>query len=388
MNWQQTLTRPAFLWSASAIAITTLVTVALIVPVIGVLLQPGAGEPEVFSKLEQYQDAHTKDAAIYEARVKGRYLFSSPPPPPREDPPEPVVRKPDPPEQQRQDPPEPQEPTGPPPPPPNYQGPPVRFVVGETVFFEAPPSGDKPFSVSVGHEMNGVKVISTDDLPRSVRLGFKGGEYDVDVFENWNAVAMVQPPDESDQPEPVPFLEEVEIEQPQETDTDTDVDAGASAEQQDADASEAKGAEAAEAGEQRAAAGPNAAARSADEASAAEPTTQPGPQRSPTTQPKPAEADASRARPSPANGKVDARDTPGSDDRDAESEPESEAGESESIDEQSNADPSGPSAAAPARWWFDQPLHARLAMAHRSVCQSNARWHVITSHMMRWPVAM
>lgn len=110
----------------------------------------------------------------YQERFKQRYVFFKPPPPPP------------PPRVQRDEPP-------PPPPPPVddtpkvpavYQGPSIAWVIGDDVYFTpiSPTQTEKYFRVGVGEEQHGVKVLSTEKLPRTVRVAHMGGEYDVKVF--------------------------------------------------------------------------------------------------------------------------------------------------------------------------------------------------------------
>ena len=99
-------------------------------------------------------------------RFEGRSVFSLPQPPVRrpripDPPPRPVVEAP-------KDPP-------PPPIPATYTGPGVKGVLGDRVFFV-------DFSAAVGETESGVKVIAING-PWKVRLGYKGGEYDVDLLK-------------------------------------------------------------------------------------------------------------------------------------------------------------------------------------------------------------
>lgn len=96
-----------------------------------------------------------------------------PPPPPREveEEPEPVV---------------PREP----PPPSRYGGPEIAYVWDDRVTFE------NDMTLTVGGEgQSGVEVLSTN-LPWSVKVRWRGVEFDVQLFERTTSDFLVQPEDE------------------------------------------------------------------------------------------------------------------------------------------------------------------------------------------------
>ena len=98
-----------------------------------------------------------------------------PPPPPREveDDPEPVV---------------PREP----PPPSRYGGPEITYVWDDQVIF------DNDMTLTVGGEgQSGVEVLSTN-LPWSVKVRWRGVEFDVELFERTTSDFLVEP--EEDEP--------------------------------------------------------------------------------------------------------------------------------------------------------------------------------------------
>ena len=116
---------------------------------------------------------HDQKADEYEQRFNQRYIFYKPPPPPppKRDPPkeEPkvVIEEP--------------KPAGP---PATYQGPSIAWVIGEDVYFNmlVQTQTEKYMRVRMGEERGGVKVMSTEKMPRTVRVAHMGGEYDVKVF--------------------------------------------------------------------------------------------------------------------------------------------------------------------------------------------------------------
>ena len=117
---------------------------------------------------------HDKKTDEYLTRFNERYVFFKPPP-------KPVVRP-------------PVVENTPPPPPPvvdttpkapaTYQGPSIAWVIGEDVYFNLVPATatEKYMRLRVGEEHNGLKILNTENMPRSVRVAHMGGEYDVKVF--------------------------------------------------------------------------------------------------------------------------------------------------------------------------------------------------------------
>lgn len=69
-------------------------------------------------------------------------------------------------------------------PPNHYTGPSIAWVIGDDVYFsKIPPTlTEKYMCVHVGEERDGVRVISTIQMPGTVHVGHAGGEYDVKVF--------------------------------------------------------------------------------------------------------------------------------------------------------------------------------------------------------------
>ncbi len=55
------------------------------------------------------------------------------------------------------------------------------FVVGNEVWFKPVRAEESSLRVSVGQEKDGIQVISTS-LPWSVKVGYLGGEYDIELF--------------------------------------------------------------------------------------------------------------------------------------------------------------------------------------------------------------
>jgi len=129
----------------------------------------GEGEPsEELTKLVALHKAEIKNA---QDRFNGRSIFFKPPPSFKPAPPPP-----------------PKTDAPPPPPPPpevvaTYAGPTPIYAIGDTVWFKPPRQDEPQLVLSVGdEEKHGVTVISTS-LPWSIKLGWRGKEFDLDLFK-------------------------------------------------------------------------------------------------------------------------------------------------------------------------------------------------------------
>ena len=172
----------------TAPVITSFVAGVLIVLVVAVRVPPimsafvtsADANEELESAITTLVERHDESRQTYKNRFIGRSLFAPPPDPPIEraaPPPPPPTREE--PEDQGDAPPPP------PPPPPSapitYTGPSVLFVIGDQVWFKPMQADAKKLRVRIGETREGVTVISTSP-PWSVRVGYAGGEYDVELF--------------------------------------------------------------------------------------------------------------------------------------------------------------------------------------------------------------
>jgi len=165
-------------WSGAAVVAVVAGGIALVVAlaalgtVVGTLFRSGAEsvQPDL---VEPLLVRHDDLVDLSRRRFDGRSAFFLPKPPPRPKAPPPPVREAPPPPPP---PPPPRDP-GPPPAPANYGGPRPRSLMGDVVFFES----TSPDRLRVGEESAGVSVISVSP-PWRVRLGWSGGEYDVDLW--------------------------------------------------------------------------------------------------------------------------------------------------------------------------------------------------------------
>jgi hypothetical protein len=153
-----------FIVSATAAVVCVWVVLTEALPMIATLFVPHAdegGASAVDRALERHQDLMKTSRD----RFSGRSLFVMPPPPERRAPPAPPAPPP------RI---EPVEPPPPPPPPATYTGAPPKGAIGTTIVFDT-------FSVRVGEEKNGIKVLGIEP-PSNVRIEYMGGTYSVPIW--------------------------------------------------------------------------------------------------------------------------------------------------------------------------------------------------------------
>ena len=153
-------------WSMLFIAVLAAITLAGLPAVVRAAFARGPGETPMDDQFAALLEEHAAAAETYEDRFNGRSVFFRPrqprtrrvksvPPPPKMIT---TVDAPEAPELIR---------------PLRYPGPKIVGYVGGTVWF----SGD--VRLGVGEEAEGIKVISVDDLPWSVKVEYQDWEYDV-----------------------------------------------------------------------------------------------------------------------------------------------------------------------------------------------------------------
>jgi hypothetical protein len=161
-------------------------------------LGPSSGLTDPQATLTALVEEHDRDFETYVSRFNGRSFFFKPSPWPQPRPAPAIVSRPAPPPAEAAPAPAPA-PTGPPPPPATYSGPKVLFAVGESVEFQSDRTAVKSFQVAVGEEKEGIRVIAVN-LPWSVKLGYRGGEYDVEILAPSDLFKDVAPPPPSATP--------------------------------------------------------------------------------------------------------------------------------------------------------------------------------------------
>jgi len=166
---------------ASSIFLAIVVIVALVNlwGVLAAALGPGLGQNEATAQLQEFEQEHEAKLASYRAQFDGRSIFRTPNPTPKKR----EYTPPPPPPPPSNDEPEDKGPPQPEPPPPHYGGRSVLFVVGNEVWFD---DGDEPFKVNVGETVNEHTIIEVN-APKFVKVGWRRGEYEVPIFENWDS---------------------------------------------------------------------------------------------------------------------------------------------------------------------------------------------------------
>ena len=157
--------------SLVAVAVVALVTLWGVTVVFGSVFSGIGGEGDPADELKKLMAAHNAQAKTAQDRFNGRSIFFKPPPSFKPAPPPPPPTS---------------QPVAAPPPPPitvTYAGPTPIYAIGDTVWFKPPRQDDPQLVLSVGdEEKHGVTVISTN-LPWTVKLGWRGKEFDIDIFK-------------------------------------------------------------------------------------------------------------------------------------------------------------------------------------------------------------
>ncbi|MEO1130199.1 MAG: hypothetical protein AAFX05_10910 [Planctomycetota bacterium] len=135
----------------------------------------GETSAEQEQRLEKFNEQQAREIA----RLKGRSMFYVPPPPTEQEPepePEPEVVD-----------------TGPPPKPTRYAGPDVVAVVNGQIWF------DNDRVLNVGDEGGGVRVVSAENAPWTVRVEWREVEFDVELFERTTEAFLAEPETSEDE---------------------------------------------------------------------------------------------------------------------------------------------------------------------------------------------
>lgn len=185
-SWRDSLSRITLnSWlgaSLAALVVGAVVVLAGITAIGTAAFGPGIGRVQPDQELKTLLAEHDEKLQTWQDRLNGRSPFfkpAAPPPPPPKDPPRDAPIDPPPPPPQ----------TGP---PVRYEGPPIAFAFGDEVYFNSTTQGDgKVIRVRVGEEQSGLRVISMS-MPWSVKVGHKGGEYDVPLFNRSDESAFVK----------------------------------------------------------------------------------------------------------------------------------------------------------------------------------------------------
>ena len=159
-----------------AMTLATVVIGAQIPALAGALFTSVPSEDPTLGLLRRFVEGHDKDLEIYQGRFDGRSFFYKPPAPRVKPTPrgntDPIVK--------------PSEPI-PQPAPVRYGGPSIVYALGDEVCFHG------NLRLRIGEEASGIKVISTEDLPWSVRLLWSGVEFDVPIFKRYSGGFEAEP---------------------------------------------------------------------------------------------------------------------------------------------------------------------------------------------------
>lgn len=162
--------------SLASLIVLALVVVWHIGPVFAAITQPFVPEDTATAKLQAKLDKHDDFMQDYRDRFDGRSFYTEPKPWP----PPPVVRK-QPTTTVTNDAPIEIAPT-------SYAGPlQPLFPVGSIVYFEHRTADDEitdPYILHIGEEFEGVTLVSIN-APRTVRLGWKDEEFNVEFFKDF-----------------------------------------------------------------------------------------------------------------------------------------------------------------------------------------------------------
>jgi hypothetical protein len=171
--------------SLAALIVGVVVVLTGLSAIVSAAFGPGVGKIQPQDEMNALVAQHNEKLQLWQDRLNGRSPFFKPPAPV-------VVQKVEP----KPEPVRISEPVKDPGPPPRYEGPPIAFAYADVVYFNSMNQGDgKVTRVRVGEEQSGLRVISTS-LPWTVKVGFKGGEYDVPLFNRSDQSAFVKGPSE------------------------------------------------------------------------------------------------------------------------------------------------------------------------------------------------
>ncbi|MEM1423839.1 MAG: hypothetical protein AAGH64_07525 [Planctomycetota bacterium] len=138
-------------------------TVSMLIPWVGAMLvSDEVAKADAFDA-ERQRAQHDEDMESWVAVVQGRSPFFIPPAPIVE---QPVVEV----EEDDED--------DTPVTPSRYGGPDIVAAMNGRIWL------DNNTIIPLGEEVSGVTLVSLDNVPWSVRVGWRGAEFDVDIFEN------------------------------------------------------------------------------------------------------------------------------------------------------------------------------------------------------------
>src|SRR5262245_6503977 len=154
--------------SGLAIVVSTGIVLSGAVTTISSALLPGIRSSDPSRELSQLTAKHREHMENWQKQFIGRSPFFLPKPavesPIKRDKVEPVQTR----------------PAALPKEPPHFG---VFYAVGNTIRFKQSPGSSKPIQINVGQEKRGVRVVSTEQLPWSIKVEYENTEYDVPIFQ-------------------------------------------------------------------------------------------------------------------------------------------------------------------------------------------------------------
>lgn len=168
----------SFFWSAASLALIAAMLVMTVPSLLAATVTRSPDDLQVASALQDHLGKHAEQIELYQERFNGRSIFYTPLPTPK---PRAPVRRP-PTQTAREDSkPEP-ETRRDPPIPSNYNGPSIKAIFGDEVWFAGSLGNEPPLRIQVGETKNGIEIVETDP-PWKVKVKYQRGEFDVNLFE-------------------------------------------------------------------------------------------------------------------------------------------------------------------------------------------------------------
>ena len=146
------------------VVIGLIITVRTLIPTIGAAMESDEVEQAEAFDVERQRAQHGEEMTAWVSVVQGRSPFFIPPAPIIEEPPPPPDPKGD----------EDEKPTA----PTRYAGPDIIGAMNGQIWL------DNDTTVALGEEGSVVTLLSLENVPWSVRVEWRGAEFDVDLFED------------------------------------------------------------------------------------------------------------------------------------------------------------------------------------------------------------
>jgi len=154
--------------SGLAVIVSTVIVLNGLGTTVSSALSPGIGHADPSQELNKLTAMHQRQMETWQKQFNGRSPFFPPPP---------VIVNPI--RQAKIETPE-TKPAVQPKELPHFG---IFYAIGDTVRFKQSPASSKSIQINVGQEKHGVRVISTEQLPWSVKVEYDNAEYTVPIFQ-------------------------------------------------------------------------------------------------------------------------------------------------------------------------------------------------------------